>query len=136
MRNIPRGSECGLSLLELTLALALFSIVLGMAAQGLISYNVALMTQTQRTVALSECRSVLDGMRAVRDANPGNFPEAVTERWPNGRTEAGGPLRGQTRVVRYTDPEANPLEVEVRIQWRDLRGRPVFQSLSTVLTDR
>jgi len=136
MRNIPRGSECGLSLLELTLALALFTIVLGMTAQGLISYNVALLTQTQRTVALSECRSVLDDMRAVRDANPDNFPEAVTDRWPNGAAVAGGPLRGQVRTVRYTDPEANPLEIEVRVQWQDLRGRPVSQSLSTVLTDR
>ncbi len=131
-----RGQE-GLTLLELTIAVALFAIVLGAAAQALISYHSALTLQRQRNEALLHCRSVINEMRNVRESNPNDFPNAILSRWPNGGVVAGFNTLPQEQItVAYTDVNANPLEVVVTCTWRDMRNRPASVSLSTMLTDR
>lgn len=130
-----RNSE-GLTLLELCVAMAVFSIVLGATAQSLVSYYVALDVQNQRHTAIRNCTTVLSAMRDFRDANQENFPDALVTQWPDGQVINGaGSLPGETITVDYTDPGANPLEVTVRSQWNDLRGRPIAVSVTSMLSN-
>ncbi|MCC6489265.1 MAG: hypothetical protein IT364_17320 [Candidatus Hydrogenedentes bacterium] len=127
----------GVTLMELTFAVALFSVVLGATAQSLISYYVALDTQNQRHTAIRNCTGIVSNMRDVRDANPESFPEALTSVWLDSTEVAGvGTLPQEVITVDYVDPNANPLEVTVTSEWVDLRGRPMTVSVSTLLTDR
>lgn len=129
--------KAGFTLLEITLALAVFTIIMGATAQALITYYVALDMQNQRTAAVEACRGLLSDMRDLRDNNSGSFPESVTTQWPDGATVPIAGLRaGQSMRVDYVNPQANPLEVRVTAQWMDIQGHPVSVSLSTVLTDR
>lgn len=135
-QQVP-SRQSGFTLLEITLALAVFTIIMGATAQALISYYVVLDMQNQRTAATEACRGLLSDMRDFRDANPGSFPDSVTAQWPDGATVPNTGLRaGQTLRVDYVNPQANPLEVRVTAQWTDIQGHPVSVSLSTILTDR
>lgn len=137
MDKPTRHGQSGFTLLELTIALALFLIVLGVVAQGLIAFYLVMDVQHQRTAAAQIFRGVFADMRAVRDANPGLFPDAVCEAYPDGSTVPGpGLLPNEAIVVRYADDGANPLEVTLTLNWTDLRGRPVQETMATLLTDR
>ena len=129
--------ERGVTLLELTIAVAVFAVVLGAAATTLVSFHVAMDLQNQRAVGIQHCRSVLSQIREVRNNNPTNFPGAVLAQWPDGSSVAAlASLPQEQLVVGYTNTNANPLEVTVTCMWRDLRGRPAMLSVSTLLTDR
>ena len=85
---------------------------------------------------MERCRGILNEMRNVRANNPGNFPDAITDQWPNG-AEVGGIniLPENAFIVTYTDPDANPLEVTVTCNWVSLPGRGMTVSVTTILTD-
>lgn len=136
LRTIPR-TNAGFTLLEVAIAMALFMVVLGVVAQGLISYYVVMDAQHQRAAAAEILRGAVAQIRAERDANPGAFPNAVTDVFPDGDTMAGpGLLPNESIVVSYADDGANPLEVAVTVTWTDLHGRPLQETISTMLTDR
>jgi len=127
----------GVTLLELTIAMAVFTVVLGATAQSLISYYVALDTQNQRHTAVRNCTGIVSNMRDVRDANPDDFPDAIVALWPDdAEVEGAGSLPQEVITIDYVNPNANPLEFTVRSRWVDLRGRPVTLAVSTMLTDR
>ena len=150
----PRGTERkprlllsseGVTLLELTIAVAIFVVAVGAAAQILVSFYVTMDMQSQRVVAINNCRSLLSDMRNLRDAfpnsatNPTNFQSAVLAKYPPG-ANLDGPagLTGASVTVNYEDsnPTANPLAPTVTVEWRDLRGRTCTISLSSAITDR
>lgn len=132
-----RSRAAGFTLLEVMLAGAVFLLVMGAAAQALVSYYVALDVQNQRNTAIQNCRAVLVDMRRVRDTAPADFPEAILDNWPDGQVVEGlRHLPGEVMSVDYADPTANPLDVTVTCQWNDLRGRGVRVSVSSLLTDR
>ncbi|GMW00048.1 MAG: hypothetical protein AMXMBFR84_11860 [Candidatus Hydrogenedentota bacterium] len=134
--NRQRGKKAGMTLVELTLALAIFAIVLGAAAQSLVSFYVALDMQNQRNTALRNCLSIINAMRNVRDANLDNFPGIITNTWPDGaEVPNAGSMRNETVTVDYTNPAANPLEVTVFSQFTDMQGRPMQVRISTMLTN-
>lgn len=136
MQSSRRKTTAGFTLLELTIAMAVFMMILGATAQSLVSYYVAMDVQQQRHAAVQIACGVLNNMRAVRDANPTSFPTVITDRWPDGALVAPtATLPAETVQVNYVDPNANPLEVTVIVGWNDLRGRPLTQSVTTVLTD-
>ena len=60
----------GVSLLEVTMAVAIFAVAVGVAAQGLISFYASMDVQNQRVMAANQCRALLSDMRNIRDANP------------------------------------------------------------------
>ncbi len=137
MRYRRFRDEEGVTLLELTIAMALFVIVMGATAQSLISYYVALDMQNQRHTAVRDCASILSNMRDVRTANPTNFPDAITTLWPDGvQVPNAGTLTQEVVTVDYVDPNTNPLEVTVTSTWVDMRGRPMTVSVSSILADR
>lgn len=128
-----RAASRGFTLLELTIAMALFAVVLGATAQSLVTYHAALEMQNMRSVAAQNARSVLADMRSARDNGP--FPEVLLNGWPDGAVvEGASTLPGENIVVTYTDVTANPLEVTVVSTFPDMRGRPVRVQLGTALT--
>lgn len=132
-----RWSHCeGLTLLELTIAIALFAIVMGATAQALVTYYVHLHTQQQRSAAMAQCTSIISRMREFRDNSPGQFPASVVQEWPDGTEIAADEILPSGVIeIDYRDTTANPLEVVVTCRWQDLRNRPVRVTMATVLTD-
>lgn len=132
----------GLTLLELTLALSIFAIMLGVAAQGLMSSYSSLKVQEQRSEAAHLCRSVLDTMREYRDENPDTFPVSVVERWPSGTpigdiaAASHSSLNEYEVTASYGDPNAAPFPVTVQVTWKDHQGRPVAFAVSTLMSER
>ena len=140
-----RANNDGLTLLELTLAVAIFAIAIGVAAQTLISFYATMDMQHQRTVAIQHGRSILSDMRTVRDAHPNtdeeptNFQTNVLAAFPDGTTMTGPPeLTNSEAEITYEDASvsANPLVPTVAVRWDDLRGRRITASVSTALTDQ
>jgi len=130
-----RGHTVGFTLLEMTLAMAVFAVVLGATAQTLISYHANIQMQNMRAAAAQNARSVLAQMRAVRDDPMQPFPAAILERWPDGQAIGGeGTLPGEEIIVSYEDVAANPLEITVVSVFQDMSGRPVRVQLGTALT--
>lgn len=137
MRSHKSRRDKGFTLLELTLALAVFMVMLGAAAQCLVSYYAALDMQRQRDAAAQHCLSVLSQMRQVRANNTNDFPNALLTQWPDAGAVGGiGTLRSEQVTVDYTDVNANPLEVQVTSQWQDNQGRNLTFSVTSLLTDQ
>jgi type II secretory pathway pseudopilin PulG len=138
-------SNAGVTLLELTLAVAIFVVAVGATAQTLVSFYATMDVQNQRVVAINHCRSVLSNMRNLRDGFPNtttlpnNFQTAVLNAYPAG-FEADGPtgLRQSKVTISYASAQitANPLEPTVTIEWYDLRGHKCQMALSSALTDK
>jgi type II secretory pathway pseudopilin PulG len=139
------SSDAGVTLFEVTLAVAIFFVTVGVAAQSLVSFYAHMDMQNQRVIAVNHCQSVLSAMRNLRDAspnsaeNPSHFQEAILAAYPSG-TEKDGPgaLKGAKVKVTYDDPRAtvNPLTPTVTLWWQDLRGHPCTVALSSAITDR
>ena len=135
----------GFTLLELTLAVGIFAVAIGVAAQSLISFYATMDMQHQRTVAVQHCRAILSDMRSVRDAHPNteetptNFQTAVLAQFPEATIMTGPPgLANAELEINYEDPSptANPLAPTVTVRWEDLRGRQISAAASSALTDR
>ena len=132
-----KPSKDGFSLLELMIAAALFLIVIGGAAQVLVSYYAAMQSQNFRVAAVGQARGLLHAMRSVRTENPNRFPDAILERWPNNFTRENLPeLPGGRLLVTYDDANANPLEVTVDVSWNTPGNQRAAMRLTTLLTDR
>lgn len=140
-------NDSGLSLLEIMMATAIFTILIGATAQTLSTFYGTVELQQDRAVAAQNCRTVLGWMRAVRDDDPDNFPDNITEAFPEGgeipnlppfienNDPPRWPLAQQSVTVEYEDPDANPLRVTVRIQWSDRVGRRARLSIASALTN-
>ncbi|MBI5091497.1 MAG: type II secretion system protein [Candidatus Hydrogenedentes bacterium] len=135
----------GFTLLEITLALAIFVIILGATAQVLVSYYVAMDVQRQRNTNTQNMEAILSSMRQVRDANPTNFPAAIFTQWPDGTVVPGtanSRVMSERITINFYDATTNaaatnatnPLLVVLRSTFIDRRNRPVNNVLATVLT--
>lgn len=147
----PKNSE-GVTLLELTLAMAIFAVVIGVTAQSLVTFYARMDLQEQRTTAINVCRSVLNDMRSLRDSSSEEFHDALLEAFPEGMeisAESGWVppgaeepitwnLKNSMIFITYEDPpdDTNLLVPTVSIVWEDLTGRVVRDTLTTALTDR
>ena len=139
------GAEAhsGFTLLEIVIAMALFSVAMAVAAQSLASYYVTMDMQQQRIVAANHCRTVLDQMRSVRNATPNaasntaTLVDAILAKFPAGVAAAGpASLRNAKVTVSYEDTNANPLVATVTVAWNDLRGRAMHLSATSALSDQ
>ena len=135
----------GVTLLEITIAVAIFAVAIGVAAQILVSFYATMDLQHQRVIAADHCRGVFSQIRNIRDAspntseNPSAFQEAVMAQFPDGeQPTAPYDLRDATVEIAYesTDASANPLVPTVTVNWVDLRGRAVSLGTTTAITDR
>lgn len=138
--------------MEVTLAVAIFSAVIGVTAQSLASFYVSVDVQEQRMEAITACRGVMDALREKRTEFATNFPEDLLA-WIDNENEEGWPafleenldhveLASQALSVecQNLDGDAagvgdNPIVVFVTTTWQDRRGRTLSSTVSSVLTD-
>lgn len=144
--------ERGMTLMEVTLAVAIFAGVIAVTAQSLASFYVTIDMQKQRIEAANSCRAVLSLLRDKRDELSADFPKSllayITSQEALGwqeylKTENGGTrLRDHQITVTCLDTEGNvatdednPIRVHVTSTWLDRRGRPMEAQLVTMLTN-
>ncbi len=129
--------EKGMTLLEVSLAMAIFAVVMSVSAQVLLGFSGAMEIQEQRQEAVQHCRAVLTQIRQDRDTSVLAFPQQITAIWNDGR-EITDPtivtLDNEVVTVDYADANADPLQVTVTASWTDMQGRPAATSVSTILT--
>lgn len=150
-------AQTGFTLVELVLAMGIFTVVLGIVAQILVSYYAALDLTQQRAVATQNAIGVLNEMRAVRNLNPEDFPGALLARFPEGTVlsaqsdrkedRAFVTLPGENITVAYFKTDgtplagaelnvANPLVVVLTSRWDTLRApQQATARVSTILTN-
>lgn len=144
----------GMTLMEVTMAVAIFAAVIAMTATALVDFYVGVDLQKQRIEAASSCRAVLSYLRERRpemnEDFPATFLDHINLKQEEGWTEFlkhdagdGITLDGHTItvVVRNMDgAEAtdadNPIRIIVQSTWLDRAGRPMRAELATALTDQ
>ena len=138
--------QSGVTLLELTFAMAVFAIALGATMRILTSYYVSLDVQERRSTAIQHCRSVMSAIRQVRDQSGPDFvakvPQWVDEQQSGGDTpfaDLFDSMDGEVVSVTCQDlltggAPADPMLVTVTSAFEDMLGRPVTVETSTILT--
>ncbi len=144
----------GLTLMEVTFALAIFAIVTAITAQSLVMFYVSVDIQEQRIEAIRVCKDVAGAIREQRESLkvsewPGNMVAWVEgkndEGWPEYqryREEGESDLPGQQITVECSNrdggaPAAGDAVLEVRIYctWQDRSGRPLEAQVVTYLAN-
>ena len=143
--------ERGVTLIEITLAVAIFAGVIGVTAQALMSFYVSIDVQEQRMEGVAACRSVMDSLREKRVEFSEEFPEGLltwietqnADSWDDFLADNSDyvQLAEQTLVVECynTDGDVagegdNPIEVHVTTNWLDRKGRPMSATVVSMLT--
>ncbi len=132
-----RSKQGGFTLIEVSLAMGLFAILMAVTAQALLGFSLTMQVQEQRNEALAHCRGVLAQMRQDRDNSVLPFPQQVLQLWPNNfQTQNPAVVRLPNEVLRvtYANVNADPLRVTVTSTWTDMQGRQLQVSLSSMLT--
>ncbi len=136
-RRTGLRESAGFTLLEVTIAMGVFALVMASAAQVLLSFSSSMNIQEQRQQAVQHCRAVLTQMRQDRDTSVLPFPNQIVGTWPNGR-QINDPnlvsLSNEIITVTYANAAADPLQVTVTSRWNDMQGRAVSATVSTLLT--
>ena len=143
----------GVTLMEITLAIAIFAGVIGVTAHSLMSFYVSIDMQEQRMEAVATCRSVMDSLREKRHEFKATFPDGFLG-WVDQNNESHWEafladntehieLAEQSIVVTCVDMEGNaagaddnPIMVQVTTEWIDRKGRPMSASVISALTDQ
>ena len=127
----------GMTLLEITMSMSMFAIIMSATAQVLVGFSGAMEVQEQRQEAMQHCRAVLAQIRQDRDTSVLPWPNQVLAVWPD-NTQVQDPalvtLDNEIITVDYENAAADPLRVTIRANWTDMRGRPATTQISTLLT--
>ena len=152
---LPSSRRRGFSLIEVTIAMGIFVVVMGVTAQCLISFYCTMEAQDQRVRAANYVESIFTDMRYLRDCDP-NDPESMKPpkvgvpkdlnphfrtdlltRYPNGTTVAGPTtIRGSSRVVAYESTTAEPLKITVTLTYKDIRGRTMTTAMTGIVASQ
>lgn len=146
------GDQRGVTLMEVTLAVAIFAAVIGVTAHSLMSFYVSIDMQEQRIEAINTCRSVMDSLREKRFQFKANFPEDFLD-WidENNESDWESYLADNSEHVELAEQEIqvncfneagdeagagdNPIVVEITTEWVDRKGRPLSATVISMLTD-
>ncbi len=149
--------NCGLSLLEVMVAIAIFTVVVGITATSLASFYLSMDVQEQRIEAAHAAQAVLDVIRDKRAefelANDqfdwGAFLNWIEDQndegWPNLVREGSGheELREHALSVEVRNmqggaaqPGDNPLQLRALSNWIDRAGHPIQVDVVTIMTNR
>ena len=150
-------SNAGMTLLEITLAVSIFAVAVGITAQSLVSYYMTMDMHEQQIESAQAARTIIAAIRDKRgefDGDP-NFPVGlqawVAAQQDDGwsaflRTKGTGDTYAQLEEHSVTVNMAaldggavaagtNPVRITVVSEWNDRRGRPMSATIATVLTD-
>jgi len=143
--------EQGVTLIEITLAVAILAGVIGVTAQSLMSFYLSIDMQEQRMEAVAACRSVMDSLREKRGEFTDDFPEGLltwidsqnADSWEGYLADNSEhvQLAEQTLVVDCYNEDGevagdgdNPIVVHVTSNWLDRKGRPLSATVVSMLT--
>ncbi len=146
MKDRSVSRVAGVTLLELTFAMAIMALAFGIAARAMLANYVGLDLQSRRSKAAQHCRSVMGAIREVRDQSGDEFVTAVPA-WA-AEQESGEPeeaygdivdlMEQEWITVTCTDlsggPPADPMMVTVTSSFPDMRGRTATMNVISVLT--
>jgi len=144
--------ERGVTLIEITLAVAIFAGVIGVTAQSLMSFYVSIDIQEQRMEGVRACQSVMDGLREKRLEFKDNFPEGLLtwietnndSSWAAFKADNSEHVELADQTIEVTcfndagetaDGDDNPIVVHVTTNWTDRKGRPLAATLVSMLTN-
>lgn len=154
---ISLGETSGVTLMEIMIAMAIFSIVIGVTATALTSFYVTLDLQEQRIEAVQSCRAVLGALREKRHqyqlpedqfdwpAYLGWIDQQNTAGWPEFLKQGAGheELRDHSiEVLPFNlsgEPATandDPIVFHVNASWIDRKGRSMQAQVVSALTDR
>jgi len=150
------AKNAGLSLIEVTLAVAVFAIAIGFTAQALMTSYAALDIQDQRIAGIQSSRSAMNELRerrAIFRQGMDGFDMAGFLTWIDQQNQANWAilelgdevqhLRNRTVTVEVTNPDGSPadqnsdlLQIQVVTTWTDRMGRPIEARLASMLAER
>ena len=133
MKHRKKKNEGGISLIEVTFAVAIISVGVSVLMSQLeCSYKVNSVNR-ETNKAMAHLEAALEKVT--------NTPfSRITSDFPNGSNVYLGEidnsdlLRSEYITVNYLDPDADPLQVAVTIQWTSFDGRQRTRSLATMVT--
>jgi prepilin-type N-terminal cleavage/methylation domain-containing protein len=151
------STQSGMTLVEVTFAVAVFAIAIAMSATALAAFYAATDVQEQRISAMQANRAVIAAVRQKRlDFQGGNdtydwagFINWINQQQTAGWTEfkkvntASGALPNHRITVQLRaldgDPAVagdDPIQIHVRSAWSDLRGREAQAELVAAISER
>jgi prepilin-type N-terminal cleavage/methylation domain-containing protein len=138
-----KNKKSGFSLLELVLAIAIFSLSSFALATMLIDSNISVRLSTERTEALFYAKEGVEAMRSIRNNNPWayltegeHYLDESGETWA--LTDIPNILADKyTRVISIEDlpDDPNTKNITVTVGWDINSGRTASVNLETVLTN-
>jgi len=126
----------GFSLVELMISAAILVAAILPIFMLFYYYLITMETSRNTTIAVSDAASILESMRST---NPFTIASVVNNYSGDVTGKIGYITKLKTEVVTvsYSDPNADPLEVTVRVDWNDeLRARPRWLTITTKMTSR
>lgn len=150
-------NDAGMSLMEVTLAVAVFAIAIAFTAQAIMTNYAALDLQEQRIAGIQASRAVMAELREQRAMfrqGMDNFDTGGYLAWIEAQNdndwesmefgEDSQHLQDMTVTVEVFNPETgaaaanntNPLEVHVLTTWTDRMGRPMEARIVSLLAER
>ena len=147
-------AEQGMTLIEVTIAVAIFAAVIAATASSIADFYVGVDLQKQRIEAANSCRGVLSYLREQRANTSSDFPAAllaiIADKQEDGWAEflksgaaQGLGLDSHTITVTCTSLDGaavsdddNPIRVIVRSTWNDRKGRQLKAEVATCFTDQ
>jgi len=135
---VQRRFKRGTTLVEVLVALLVFSVALGGLVSSLLNIMEVIDLARDTSQATADLRSMLERIRATP------FDD-ILARFPNGT--ANGPalypytdilgnytISNESVVVTYANTTTDPLEIHVALSWQDKRGRTRSTSMATYRT--
>ena len=131
-------SKTGTTLIEILFATLVFTLALSGLMSSVLAIVSLIDTAKDTTIATSNLNNMMEKIRVTPFANiASNFPNALID-GPAGNpysTIVGGyTLINEHIVTNYANPNVNPLEINIRVNWLDKKGRPRNTAMSTFKT--
>ncbi len=131
-------SKTGTTLIEILFATLAFTLALSGLMSSVLTIVSLIDTAQETTVATSNLKNMMEKIRVTPFANiASNFPNAQIDGPvgnPYSAIVGGYTLNNEHFVANYANPNVNPLEIGIRVNWLDKQGRLRNMSMSTFKT--
>ncbi len=128
-----RKNQCGISLIEVTVAVAIIALgVTVLMAQLEASFKITSVNR-ETNKAMAHLQAGLEKVISTPFNN-------IAETYPNGSSvcqdniESEDLMDGEYMIVTYVDENADPLEITMTVYWTSFDGRARSRSLTTMRT--
>ncbi len=122
-RLYARNATAGLSLIEVIFAMAILAVGLVSVLGLLVQSHEANVLNRNRVTALDEAQAMLGAIRSAI-ARGVAVPKEIIEEFPEAEIPLeSSRLPGAVLRLSYGKQDGNPLDVNIEVEWRDMRGR-------------